>query len=109
MAKVIEKKATPKPVPKTAPKAAPKTNKYGYIGEKLDFAFGRENYILMFVGLVVLLIGYLLLIGGGSDDPNVFSYDLFNTQRMVVAPLFLLAGFVIEIVAIMKRPKEPKA
>ncbi|MDR2907769.1 MAG: DUF3098 domain-containing protein [Bacteroidales bacterium] len=95
MAKVIEKKP------------ASATNKYGYTGEKLDFAFGRENYILMLVGIVVLFIGYLLMIGGGSEDPNVFTGEkLFNVQRMIVSPLVLLAGFIIEIVAIMKRPKD---
>jgi hypothetical protein len=98
MAKVIEKKLTPK--------NAQKSSKYGYIGEKLDFAFGRENYTLMIIGFVVLFIGYLLMLGGGSKDPNEFSYALFNTQRMVVAPLVLLAGFAIEFVAIMKRPKD---
>ena len=94
MAKVIEKKSTPK------------SNKYGYIGEKLDFAFGKENYILMFIGFVVLFIGYLLMTGGGSKDPDVFNYDMFNTRRMVIAPLVLLLGFAIEFVAIMKLTKD---
>jgi len=94
MAKVIEKKSTPK------------GNKHGYIGEKLDFAFGKENYILMFIGFVVLFIGYLLMTGGGSKDPDVFNYDMFNIRRMVIAPLVLLLGFAIEFVAIMKLTKD---
>ncbi|MCL2027743.1 MAG: DUF3098 domain-containing protein [Bacteroidales bacterium] len=94
MAKVIEKKGVAK------------GNKYGYIGEKLDFAFGKENYILMIIGFVVLFVGYLLMVGGSSTDPEVFNYDMFNTQRMVVAPLVLFLGFAIELVAIMKRPKD---
>jgi hypothetical protein len=98
MSKVIEKKS--------AQKATSSSNKYGYIGEKLDFAFGKENYILMLIGFAVLFIGYLLLIGGGSNDPEVFNYDLFNTRRMVVAPLVLALGFGIEFYAIMKRPKD---
>jgi len=98
MAKVIEKKPTQKD--------AAKGSKYGYIGEKLDFAFGKENYTLMITGFVVLFIGYLLMIGGGANNPNEFSYKLFNVQRMVVAPLVLLVGFTIEFVAIMKRPKD---
>ncbi|MEG2666812.1 MAG: DUF3098 domain-containing protein, partial [Bacteroidales bacterium] len=69
-----------------------------------DFAFGKENYILMIVGLVVLAIGYLLMVGGGSEDPNIFNEELFNTRRLVVSPLVLLAGIIIEIVAIMKKP-----
>ena len=94
MAKVIEKKGVAK------------GNKYGYIGEKLDLAFGKENYILMIIGFVVLFVGYLLMVGGSSTDPEVFNYDMFNTQRMVVAPLVLFLGFAIELVAIMKRPKD---
>jgi len=105
MAKIIEKKTTPQPT-KVKAKDAQKVGKFGYIGEKLDFAFGRENYILMFIGLGVLVIGYLLVIGGGSNDPNIFNYDLFSTRRLVVAPMIIMAGFIIQIVAIMKRPKD---
>jgi hypothetical protein len=60
----------------------------------------------MFIGFAVLFIGYLLLVGGGSDDPNVFNYEMFNFRRMVVSPLVITAGFVIMFVAIMKRPKD---
>ena len=74
--------------------------------QKFEFAFGKQNYRLMFIGLAVLLIGFMLMVGGGSDDPNVFSPALFNTQRLVIAPLLLLAGFIIEIFAIMIKPKE---
>ncbi len=71
-----------------------------------DFAFRKENYILMGVGVLLLILGYILLSGGGSDDPAVFSEALFNTRRLVVAPLVILAGFIVGIWAIMKRPKE---
>lgn len=71
-----------------------------------DFAFGRENYILMIAGILVLAIGYLLLTGGGSKNPEVFSYELFNTRRLVIAPLVILCGFIIEIFAIMKKPRQ---
>lgn len=70
-----------------------------------DFAFGRKNYILMIAGILVMGIGYLLMTGGGSKDPEVFSYALFNTRRLVIAPLVILAGIIIEIVAIMKKPE----
>ncbi|MGD0710361.1 MAG: DUF3098 domain-containing protein [Bacteroidales bacterium] len=73
--------------------------------EKEQFAFGKLNYQLMFLGLAFLLLGYILMIGGGSDDPNKFSWDLFNFQRITLAPILLLTGFVIEIFAIMKKPK----
>lgn len=70
-----------------------------------DFAFGRINYILMIAGLGILAIGYLLMVGGGSADFNEFNYGLFDFRRLVLAPLVLLIGFAVEIVAIMKRPK----
>jgi hypothetical protein len=69
------------------------------------FAFGRQNYILVITGLVVMGIGFILMIGGGSDDPNEFSYALFNFQRLTLAPVLILAGYIIEIFAILKRPK----
>lgn len=73
-----------------------------------DFAFGPMNYILLGVGIVLLGLGYVLLSGGGSDDPNVFNDAMFNTRRMVVAPLMIVIGLVVEICAIMFRPKEKK-
>jgi hypothetical protein len=73
---------------------------------KTEFAFGKINYILLLTGLAFLLLGYILMIGGGSDDPNVFSEDLFDFQRWTLSPLLLIAGFVIEIFAIMIKPKE---
>lgn len=73
--------------------------------EQLDFAFGKKNYILMIAGILMLLLGFVLLSGGGSQDPKVFSEAIFNTQRMVIAPLFMLGGFVVEVFAIMYRPK----
>ena len=74
--------------------------------EKTAFAFGKQNYRLLLVGLAFLALGYILMIGGGSDDPNVFNPALFNFQRLTLAPLLLLTGFIIEIFAIMKRPKQ---
>jgi hypothetical protein len=76
---------------------------------KAEFAFGKQNYTLMFIGLGFLLLGFILMIGGGSDDPKVFSPALFDFQRLTLSPLLLLTGYIIEIFAIMKRPKEEKA
>ncbi len=73
--------------------------------EKRDFVFGKQNYIIMIIGLVVLAIGYILLSGGGSDNPDVFSGALFNSRRMLWAPLFIVGGLVIEVYAIMKKAK----
>ena len=69
------------------------------------FVFGQRNYIILIIGLVVLALGYILLTGGGSDDPNVFNPAMFNARRMYVAPILIMAGFIIDIVAIMIKPK----
>lgn len=72
----------------------------------LEFAFGKENYRLLLIGLGFLLAGYILMIGGGSEDPNVFSDKIFDFQRLTLAPILLIIGFVIEIFAIMIKPKD---
>lgn len=71
-----------------------------------DFAFGKENYKLLLIGLGLILVGFLLMIGGGSKDPNVFNDAIFNFRRLTLAPILVLAGFVVEIFAIMKKPKD---
>ncbi len=70
------------------------------------FAFTRQNYKLLLIGLALIVLGFLLMIGGGSDDPDVFSDKIFSFRRMTLAPILILAGYVVEIFAIMKRPKE---
>jgi hypothetical protein len=77
-------------------------------GEEIttDLAFGKENYRLLLIGLAFIVAGFVLMIGGGSDDPNVFNEAIFNFQRITLAPLLILTGYVIEIFAIMKKPKE---
>jgi len=67
--------------------------------------FGRINYLLMATGLIVLIIGFLLMTGGGSDDPNVFDEGIFSFRRITLAPIVVLIGFIIEGVAIMYRQK----
>lgn len=78
--------------------------------EKRKFAplFTKTNMIIMAIGLVFIIIGYILMIGGGTDNPNEFSEKIFNTQRLTVAPILLLIGFIIEIAAIMYHPKTKK-
>ena len=73
--------------------------------EGFHFCFGKVNYILMVIGLLVLAVGYIMLSGGGSDDPNVFNPAMFDQRRLFVAPILIVLGFVIEIVAIMFRKK----
>lgn len=74
--------------------------------QKETFALGKENYKLMIIGIVVIIIGFLLMIGGGSDDPNVFNPEVFSFRRITLAPVIVLAGFLFEIYAIMKKPKD---
>lgn len=68
--------------------------------------FGRENYLWVIIGIAFLFIGFLLMIGGGSDDPDVFNEAIFSFRRLTLAPILVLAGFGIEIYAIMKKPKD---
>lgn len=59
----------------------------------------------LLIGLIVMVAGYILMTGGGSDDPNVFSYEMFDFRRMVAAPVVIILGIVIEVVAIMGKFK----
>jgi len=71
------------------------------------FALGKKNYIMLAIGFIVIIIGFMLMVGGGTDDPNVFNAEeLFSFRRVTLAPIIILAGFVFEIYAIMKKPKE---
>ncbi len=79
------------------------TAKTANVGE---FAFGKENYRLMLIGLAFIVLGFLLMVGGGSTDPNKFNPEIFSFRRITLAPILILAGYVIEIFAIMKRPKD---
>ncbi|MCD4793767.1 MAG: DUF3098 domain-containing protein [Bacteroidales bacterium] len=75
--------------------------------EKFGFALSKQNYYLLAIGFVIIIIGFLLMIGGGSEDPNVFNEEeLFSFRRITLAPIVILAGFVFEIYAIMKKPKD---
>ena len=69
-------------------------------------ALSKENYKLMLIGLGIILLGFILMGGGGSDDPNVFDESIFSFTRITLAPIVVLAGFCFEIYAIMKKPKE---
>jgi hypothetical protein len=74
---------------------------------KADFALAKENYYLLIIGFVIIIIGFLLMAGGKSDNPNVFNKDeIFSFRRITLAPMIVLFGFVFEIYAIMKKPKE---
>jgi membrane-bound ClpP family serine protease len=74
--------------------------------KKLDFALGRENYILLLIGFAIIVFGFLLMIGGKAENPNEFNEEVFSFRRITLAPIIVLFGFVFEIYAIMKKPKE---
>jgi len=68
--------------------------------------FSKENYIWMLAGLIILAIGFFLMAGGKSSDPKVFDpKEVYSTTRITIAPILIVIGFIIEIVAIMKKPK----
>ncbi len=68
--------------------------------------FGKENYMWMLAGLAVLALGFFLMAGGKSSNPAVFdAKEVYSTTRITIAPLLIIAGFIIEIFAIMKKPK----
>ena len=72
----------------------------------MNFAFKKKNYILLIVGLTFIISGIILMIGGGSEDPTKFSYEIFNFQRLTLAPILLAIGFIFQIFAIMYKSKE---
>ena len=74
--------------------------------EKLNFALGRENYKLLAIGFAIIVVGFLLMLGGKSENPAKFSNDIFSFRRITLAPIVVLAGFAFEIWAIMKKPKD---
>ena len=88
----------------TSVKKETENKKAGY-----SFVFGTLNYIIMGIGLVLLLVGYILLSGGGSDDPSVFNPAMFDSRRLVVAPITITLGLVLQIVAIMVNPGSKKS
>jgi hypothetical protein len=75
------------------------------IKDNPGFALGPENYKLLAIGFGIIILGFILMIGGKSNDPNVFNPDIFSFRRITLAPLILLAGFVFEIYAIMKKSR----
>ena len=73
---------------------------------KPEFLFDKINYKILLVGLAVIALGFILMSGGGSDDPKVYSEEIFSFRRIRLAPTVVLAGFDVVIYAIMKNPKK---
>ncbi len=77
---------------------------------KPHFAFRPENYKLLLIGLAINILGFILMIGGGTDDPTKFDGEaLFSHRRITVAPLLIVAGYVVIIYSIMRKPKNSSA
>ena len=72
----------------------------------MDFVFKKKNYIILIGGLVLILLGIALMIGGGSEDPTQFSDEIFNFQRLTLAPILIILGFVMGVFAIMYKSKK---
>lgn len=90
-----------------ANKQATSTRKSAVTGTSENrFPFTRENYLIMIVGIAVIIIGYALMVGGRSPDPNQFYPDqVYSWRRITLAPIVIILGFLVEVYAIMKRPK----
>ncbi len=73
------------------------------------FVFNKTNYLFLVAGLVTVIIGFFLMAGGGSEDPNVFNPEVFSARRITVAPTVVLIGFAIVMVGIFKRTKQQES
>jgi hypothetical protein len=72
----------------------------------MDFVFKKKNYMILIGGLGLILLGITLMIGGGSEDPTQFSEEIFNFQRLTLAPILIVSGFVMGVFAIMYKSKK---
>ena len=71
--------------------------------------FGKKNYQIMFTGLAFIIAGFILMSGGDTGDETSFNPEIFNFQRITLAPILILTGFVIEVFAIMYKPAKSEA
>jgi membrane-bound ClpP family serine protease len=72
------------------------------------FALEKNNYILLLIGLAIIIVGFMLMAGGKSEDPNVFNQEIFSFRRITLAPILVMGGFMFEIYAILKKPQTPE-
>ena len=73
-----------------------------------EFIFQKKNYLFLFIGIAFIILGFILMSGGGSDDPNVFNPDIFSFRRIRLAPSLVLIGLGIQIYAILLNPNKNK-
>ncbi|GAB7258091.1 DUF3098 domain-containing protein [uncultured Polaribacter sp.] len=71
-----------------------------------EFIFGKKNYIFMIIGIAVITLGFIFMSGGGSDNPEVFNEEIYNWQRIRLAPTLVILGLAIEIYAILLNPNK---
>jgi len=94
----------------TAQKNKPHTHKKGTSKGQPIFLFGKNNYYLMFAGIALIVIGFLMMSGAKITDPNAFDTSrIYSFRRVTLAPILIIAGFVVEVFAIMRKPKEDSA
>lgn len=74
--------------------------------EEPAFLFGKKNYTIMLVGIALITLGFVLMVGGGSDNPEVFNEEIYNWQRIRLAPTLVLLGLGVQIYAILANPKK---
>lgn len=74
--------------------------------EEKEFLFGKKNYTIMLIGIVFIALGFIFMAGGGSDNPAVFNEEIYNWQRIRLAPTLVIIGLAIEFYAILANPKK---
>ena len=72
--------------------------------EKKKLLFGKRNYKFMLIGIFFITLGFILMSGGGSDDPNIFNEEIYSFRRIRLAPMLVIIGFIIEVYAILTKP-----
>lgn len=86
------------------------TSSKKHVNAGIGSLFDRENYKWMIIGVAVMLLGWLLMAGGSSKDPNIFNKnEVYSTMRITIAPIVIVAGLVIEVYALLKAPKNTQA
>jgi len=70
------------------------------------FALEKNNYVLLLIGLGIIVVGFMLMAGGKTSDPKVFNQEIFSFRRITLAPILVMGGFMFEIYAILKKPKD---
>ena len=73
--------------------------------EKKKLLFGKRNYKFMLIGIFFIALGFILMSGGGSEDPNIFNEEIYSFRRIRLAPMLVVLGFIIEIYAILTKPE----